>query len=221
MKNHSIQTSFFDEVIKNNNIDNKQKSIYAKLIYMRFEEVLTSSLPQSTKIIESCLENYIREFIIYGSKCEDMKNITFEFVKFLCDTKKINSRLLDECLKFEINELKLYLSSKSMRSVRFDFNRNYQLSKNCMIMKVRNDILHQTYEKRKQYILIYKDISSHDVFHMELTKVLYIILNRLRNNESLEKTLKIVCLKEKLDYTKVKPIIIDTLKTFCKSGIVR
>ena len=78
------QKDFFNTILSSNKNDNKNVEIYQELVYIRFEDVIKSSLPIFTASLESILlEQYIRLFISNGANTSFVWKIPFEFVTFL------------------------------------------------------------------------------------------------------------------------------------------
>ncbi|VAY87883.1 hypothetical protein MNB_ARC-1_562 [hydrothermal vent metagenome] len=217
-----IQKNFFNTVISQQNIDNKAIGIYQELIYLRFEDVIKSSFPIFVSVISNeILEKYIKKFVSFGANSPCVWKMPFEFKQFLEQNTSIVSRQYKEILEFESIQIKMYVSNINFRPTKFSWNRSYRLSPNAKIFKSNFNLLNkQDITLKTQYILIYKDINDHDIYYIEITKVMYHFFKYLRNFNSAKQSLKLASKKTNLNYNDVFDTMENTLARFAKNSIL-
>ena len=217
---YNIQKDFLEK-IKTPHTHNNNIEIYQELVFMRFDELIHSTLPLYCSIQKNyILEQNIQSFIIYGSKSPYIGKSIFEFYKFLQIKKLINSKLEQDILLFEINQLKLYTNQQTTRYSKFHWNKHFKLSRTAFILKSNYELINKTLAKQTQYILIYQDKNSFEIYNIAISKLLYTLLKLLKSNCSIEQTLKLVTKQQNLKFEDVKKIIEPTLIEFSKIGIV-
>ena len=216
-----IQKDFVSKVITNTNMNDERQSIYHELIFIQFESIITNALPLfCSQIQEELLSQYIYDFINYGSKTPFVWKIIFEFERFLIDTKRVKLKNLKDILIFELKEIKIYSLDKNIITSTFAWNKKYILNHNVHIMKSNIDIINQTFIKQKQYSLIYKSKDDFEVYHIDLSLLIFQFLSLLKSSINANNILKIVCRRLNLKFAEVKGILIDTLKMFTLNGII-
>jgi len=219
MQTLKTQKDFFCTITAPKFIPNDSIEIYQDLIFLRFEDVIKSSLPIFSSLIdEDILTNYIKGFISYGAKTAYVWKIPFEFGEFLINTNKITSKQYKDILKFELIQVKMYVSNDSFKYSKFNWNKRYRISSNAFILKTKANILNNN--KKEQYILIYKDFEDFEIYYIEITKVVYCFFKYLRNNHNAKQSLKLACKSCGLVYKDVKDIINTTLNNFSKNGLI-
>jgi hypothetical protein len=223
MTTYKIQKDFFDAIRSNEIIANEHISIYQKLIYIRFDDAIHSSLPNyCATLSDDILEYYIREFISYGANTFYIWKIPFEFKYFLFNFNKQLTHEQKEILEFETIQLKMYLEESYVGTRLFNWNKRYRLSHNGKIFLSKYNMLKKSFNQDDiQYILIYKNIKDYDIYYIEITKVMYYLLKNLRNNHTILDALRLACGKTILRYNEVKKVIYSTLVDFHKNKIIR
>ena len=219
MQTPKTQKDFFHTVTSQDIIPNDAIQIYQELIFLRFEDVIKSSLPiYTSSISEDILTNYIKEFISYGAKSAYVWKIPFEFSNFLKLTNKISLKKSKDILKFELIQIKIYVSNENLKSSKFNWNKKYRISSNAYAFKTKSNILNNN--NKEQFILIYKNFVDFEVYYIEITKVVYFFFRYLRNNHNAKSSLRLACKCCRLVYDDVKPIITSTLNNFAKNGLI-
>ena len=221
MMPYNLQKEFCNIIKDSTTSDNKNIAIYQELVFMRFDELLKSSLPLYCSIQEqSILTKNIQDFIIYGAKSPYIGKTIFEFYNFLETKKLIKLKLEKDILLFELNQLKLFTISSITRNSKFGWNKHLKLSKSTFVFKSNYELINQTFVNQIQYILIYQDKNDFEIYSIEISKFLYQLLKLLKSNCSIEQTLKLVTKQQNLKFNDVKKIIEPTLIDFTKNGIL-
>lgn len=216
-----IQKEFINNIISNTNMTDEKQSIYHELVFIQFESIITNALPLfCSQIEDKILNDYIYDFINYGSKSPYVWKTIFEFEKFLIDTKRLKSKDLKDILICELKEIKIYSLSKKVNSSSFSWDKRYLLSQDVHIIQSNTDIVNQTFEKTKQYSLIYKDKNDFEVYHIDISQLIYKVLVLLKSNTTTHQILKLVCRRLNMKFETVKDILTDTLNKFTLNGIL-
>jgi hypothetical protein len=217
---YNIQNEFLKDIINNTQSNNPNKNIYGELVKLRFSEVIKSTFPIYVSYTENkILEKQIANFIIYGSHTTYVWQISYEFIEYLLKTNQINN-IQKEILNFEKEQIKIYISNKHIKSKIINQKRAYRLSANACILKHNYNIIEQTFEKKTNYILIYKNIDDLDVYHVSLTKFMYIFLNKLRNNNTIENIIKQITKQMNINYIESYKVSFMLIKNLVKDGII-
>lgn len=221
MKEFEIQKEFFDSARSLREKSSSDIDIYEELIYIRFYDVISSCYPIFTKLIgENQLGELVKSFIKDKPGDPYIWNSPKEFLGFLKKSGLVTSKKELEVLKFELIELKLYLTNRRVKRSRFSWKKRLKISHNAAIEKVLyKPFDNDSFEKGKTCILIYLNLESNEVYHFTITPYMYIFLKLLRDNTPL-KALKIVnrrfCIKDK----KSKKILEEGLKFLAQNGIL-
>jgi len=221
MNPYDIQNNFFKEVTTSTHIDNDYISIYSELVNFRIVEVIQSTYPIFVSYIgKDKLNELVTAFIIYGSKTPYVWQISNEFILFLINQYGI-SKIQKEILLFEQKQILIYVLNKDVKSKKMNTNRRYKLSKNASIQIHNFNIIERNFDKvDKQYILIYKNIEDYDVYHITISKFLYVFLKNLRNNNTLEKAQQIASKQCGIKFDDAKEISFNVINNFINTGII-
>jgi hypothetical protein len=220
MTPYDIQNKFISTLLNDNLIENKNIKIYQELISFRFNEVLKSTFPIFTNYIDTNkLEYLIKEFISYGSKTPYVWMMALEFKEFLNNQKDI-TLLEKQILYFELKQITIYVDNSNIRVSKISYKKSYRLSKNCAIIVNDYDILNQTFNKQKQYILIYKNKLDYQVYHLEISKFLYYFFKYQKGNNSIKKAIYFASKRSNIEYKDAINIAKDTIENFINDGIL-
>lgn len=221
MKAFDIQKEFLNDIIGEENLNNKNKYIYHDLVYFRFYEVLKNSLPIYFEYIKE--ENFtilVKEFISYGAKTTYVWKIIFEFYEFLLKTKKI-PKIQKQILIFEIQQIKIYASSNRLKAKKYSTKRYYRLNPNIFLQIHNFDIVNQTFENINQtYYLIYKNIDDFDVYYLEISKFLYYFLKYQKANNNINKAIKLASKRANINYNDALSVSKMVINNFINSTIL-
>ena len=212
-----VQKDFFNQTISQTSTKNQNISIYQELVFMRFEEVIKSSLPIfSNYISKERLTSLTKEFINYGSKSSFIYKVPFEF---FCYLKKYNQicKKEKELLEFETKQIKIYISNKKIKSSKYNPKKRYKLCLNTNITKTSYNILNTN--DKIQYILTYKSIENFDIYYIQITKTMYLFLKLLRNI-TIKKAIKLISKHKNIKYKELEAILLPVVKNFITKGIL-
>jgi len=211
------QKDLFNQILSQKSTKDERISIYQELVFMRFEEVIKSSLPIfSNSISKNKLTKLIKEFISYGAKSYFVYKVPFEFFDYL---KKYNliSKKEKELLEFESKQIKIYTANKKTRATKYSQKKQYKLSQNANITKTSYNILNTN--DKTQYILTYKDNDNYGIYYIQITETLYLFLKLLRN-KTIKKAIKLISKHKNIKYKELEEILLIAVKNFATKGII-
>jgi len=203
-----IQRNFFDDIMGSDTFEDN-RSVYQEIVYDQFEETLRSALPLFTKSIErSQLQHYIKEFMGYGAKSPFIWNMSIEFAGYI--RTQLKSVKVKEQLCFDTTQTKLYMHPHRMRpSSKKSKERKVALSKTAVSLKLE-----------KNYFVIYKNRFDNEVYILEITKTLSLLLKLLKNRYPFTKTVRLVSKQAAISYPKLLPLLRQVRDDFYAKGIL-
>ena len=82
------------------------------------------------------------------------------------------------------------------------------------------DIINETFQATKQYVLIYKNPIDFQVYHLEISAFLYYFFKYQRGTNTINQAIKFASKRVNISYKDAKEISINTIKNFVKDGIL-
>lgn len=211
-----IQKKFFDNLInQDKDFKNFPISIYQKLIYDRYYEVLSNSFPLFCEYIdEAVFSESIKLFIKNTPQTPFMWQIPNDYRKLMKKLSFFDNKFLYELLYFDWIEIELYMKEyKSKKSKKFSFNSCYKLFKSARIKRFKYDIINKKYEqKRKNFVIIYYDFDSNEVLYREINLLIYLLLKNLSEKKTINNILKEICFEHEIDFKEAKKVLKGPLK---------
>ena len=215
MKTLDIQKDFFQTALGAKQESNRYLKVYQELVFIRYFEVIKNSLPNFSQT-NSNLEELVKEFIKCGSKEMLVWRIPYEFFKFVKQNRLVCKKE-QELIKYELAQLSLYVKNCKIKTKKFNWRKNYKLSKSVKLFKSNFDLLNRG---EKSYILIFKAKDDYKIYSLEITKIIYSLLKIMQNsNFSANRALKIVCNLNNINFKDSKKLLTPTLENFAKVGI--
>lgn len=212
-----VQERFFDTLIEQKNgFEKTQIGIYQKLVYMRYEEVIRTSLPLFIKeISQKEFENSIIKFMKDTPNTPFVWQIPKDYMKFVKKEKLFNDRkYLYELIYYDWIEVELYMKEyKFKKQKRFSFDEVYNFSKSARIKKFKYDIIGQKpQEKRDNYLAIYYDFGTNDIIYRQINQLIYELFKRLNKKQTIGEVLKELCIENEIDFKEAKEFLKQALK---------
>ena len=212
----SIEKRFFDNLLnQEENFDNTAINVYQKLVFMRYLEVIKNSFPLFEKHIdEDFLEESIRTFMKNTPSTPFVWQIPNDYRKFVKKNKLFNDKkYLYELLYYDWIEIEIYMKEyKFKKQKKFSYKENYTLSKSARISRFKYDIVNTDYKtKRENFLVIYYDFETHDVIFREINQLIYVLIQRLNKNQSINTVLKQLCKENDIDFKEAKTILKEPL----------
>lgn len=218
MLEKEIQKRFFELAMNKNIATNSQIATYQNLVWHRFDELLSESLPESKKLIDEVKWNrLITDFILSSPSSFLIWQATDEFVKFVNKSTKKHS-IFNDMLSYENAQILCYQAITLASHEEFDLNKKYSLSNSAKILKL-NYRVHDNLKKQQICLLLYRNEEDDSVNFTEITEFMYEFLNSLKN-KSIQTALKSICKQYGLDFKASKDVIFDALNEFCKNGVI-
>lgn len=204
----NAKRNFFDDIMGTQTFED-ERSVYQELVYDQFEDVLRNALPLFTENLSgSQLKCYILEFMKHGAKSPFIWQMSSEFAEFI--NPNLHSKQLKEQLLFDTTQTKLYMHSHTMRqSSKIPKNRSVTLSKTAYSLRLG-----------EKYFVIYKDRFDREVYILETTKTIYLLLKLLRNRYPFAKTLRLVSKQIAIAYPQLYPLLAQVRDDFYTKGIL-
>ena len=207
-----IQSKFFDSLInQEEGHENSSISVYQKLVYLRYEDVIKNAFPLFIEnISEKELENSILCFMRNTPKSPFVWKIPNLYRKFVKKNSFFdNKKYLYELLYFDWIEIKLCMKEyKDKKSKPFSYKKSYTLSNSVKIKGFEFDIINKEFDKeRENYLIVYYDFDIDEVVYREVNPVIYFLLKSLGKNLSINKYLKKLCNENEIDFKEAKKLL--------------
>lgn len=211
-----VQDRFFNILIdQKNEFQGTPISVYQKLVYMRFEEVIKNTLPLFIdEISHNELQDSIEKFMKDTPETPFVWQIPNDYRKFVKKNKIFNDRkYLYELMFYDWVEVEIYMKEyKFKKSKKFSFNEVYSISKSTRIKRFQYDIIGNKYkEKRENFLTIYYDFQTHDVLYREINQLIYILFQRLNKKLTIGEVLKELCKENEIDFKEAKKLLKEPL----------
>jgi len=212
-----VEDRFFDIITnQKDNPSSNAYGVYQKLVYYRFEEIIKNTFPEFIKhISENKLEESIYAFLKNPPSTPFVWQIANDYRKFV---KKNNffkkKKFIYELLYFDWIEVKIQMKEyKKIRKKDFSWQDSYLLSASCRIKQFEYDIINKDYKnKRENFLIIYNNFKIDEVVFREINQFLFVLLQRINEKESIEKTLNLLCIENEVDLNEAKQIFEEALK---------
>ena len=207
-----IQDRFFDILMdQKKGFEGTALNVYQKLVYMRYEEVIKTSLPLFAKHIgEAELEDAIKVFMKNSPETPFVWKIPNDFRKFTKKNKLFKDRkYLYELMYYDWVEIELYMKEyKIDKQKKFKFKNSYSLTQSARIKKFTYDIIGNNFtDKKENYVVVYHDFDSEDVIYREINPLIYFILKNLNEKENFEEVLRTICEENEIDLEEAKALL--------------
>lgn len=212
-----VQDRFFD-IISNqkDNPNNSAYSVYQKLVFYRFEEIVKTTFIEFSKYISDAeLERSIYEFIKNPPSTPFVWQIANDYRKFVKKQKLFHKqKYLYELLYFDWIEVEIYMKEyKKIKKAKFSWDDSYLLSPWSRLKKCNYDIINKNYEtKRENFLIIYYDYKSDDVLFREINQFIYTLVKKGNRRDSISKTLEFLCNENDIDFNEAKEVLEEPLK---------
>lgn len=218
MLEKEIQKRFFELVINKNIEANNGIKTYQNLIWHRFDELVSESLPESKKLIDEAKWNkLITAFILSSPSSFLIWQATDEFVKFVNNSTKKHT-IFNDMLNYENAQILCYQAVTTTCSKEIDLDKKYSISNSAKLLKL-NYRVHDNNKKSHTFLLLYRNEKEDCVNFLEITEFMYEFLNSLKN-KSIQTTLKSICKQYGLDFKSSQDVIFGALNEFCKNGVI-
>ena len=173
------------------------QAIYQKLIFYRFEETLKNLASRFCSLAsEPELENSLQLFIAHSSPPALVWQIIDLYRKFIKKQKLFHHKkyiydvLLLECLQLDI----LMQEKPPLRTQSFAWQNTYKLAKWAKVARLSYSITSKDVERKEQnFLLVYYDFITHNVFCRSIDDFFYFLLKRLDKSLSLEQCIYWLC----------------------------
>ncbi|WP_456392724.1 HvfC/BufC family peptide modification chaperone [Nitratifractor sp.] len=202
-------------------------SIYKKLIYYRYEDVLAGTYPRYRAMLnEKKWKRLVEAYISTGIRTPYLWQMPEAFVDFASKREKKRKRLLQDLLWFEWIELELMMEPECDKgSNNFDFEASYKLGRCSRLKKLRYPVIYEDEsletlkeEKGKYPLLLYRE--KNEIRWEILTPYLYKLLKRCDGTRSLKKIVKSLAKEYGIGVKESKKVLKKVLKEYIKSGIL-
>ncbi|MBU3014326.1 putative DNA-binding domain-containing protein [Poseidonibacter lekithochrous] len=220
-----VQNRFFDIISdQKNNPNNSAYSVYQKLVFNRYEEIVKSTFIEFSKYVsEHELEKSIYEFLKNPPSTPFVWQIANDYRKFVKKQKLFHNRkYLYELLYFDWIEVEIYMKEyKKIKKSKFSWDNSYLLAPWSRIKKCNFDIINKNHEtKRENFLIIYYDYKSDDVLFREINQFIYTLIKKANKKESISKTLESLCKENEIDFNEAKEILYEPLKELLLSKAI-
>lgn len=217
MVEKDIQNRFFNVLMtQEEGFENSAISVYQKLVYIRYEELIKNTFVEFCKhISEIELEKAIKLFMKETPKSEFVWKMANDFRKFVKKQKLFHDRkYLYDLLYFDWIEVEIYMYQyKDFKSSKFSWKKAYILNKSARLKLFKYDILNRDFSKEKEtYTLIYYDFEDDEVKFREINPVIYFLLETLNKKVSISKHLKEICKNNEIEYKEAKKVLTTPLQ---------
>ncbi len=211
-----VQIRFLDNLLdQNKKFESSPISIYQRLVFQRYEEVLRNSFPLFIKEVdEELFENSIKDFMKETPSTPFLWKVPKDYIKFVKRNKLFNKqKYLYELLYFDWIEIEIYMREyKFSKKKRFSYKDTYKLSKSARIKKFKYDILNKEYTiRRENFLVIYYDFETNEVIYREINPLIYELLDRLNKKQTIGKILKEICIENEIDFKEAKKLLKEPL----------
>lgn len=220
-----IENRFFEIITKQKeNPSSNAYKIYQKLVYYRFEEIIHNTFPEFIKYISlDELETTIFEFMKEPPTTPYVWQIANDYRKFVEKENYFKNReYLNELLFFDWIEVELtmYEYKNITNSSLFSWKNKYKLSKSARLKECFFDIIKKEYKnKRNNFLIIYFDFYSKEVYFREINQFLYVLLQRLNTKNTIEEVLKELCIENEINLKEAKKILEEPLIELFKNKV--
>lgn len=207
-----VQIRFLDNLLdQNKKFESSPISIYQRLVFQRYEEVLRNSFPLFIKEVdEELFENSIKDFMKETPSTPFLWKVPKDYIKFVKRNKLFNKqKYLYELLYFDWIEIEIYMREyKFSKKKKFSYKDTYKLSESARIKKFKYDILNKEYTiRRENFLVIYYDFETNEVIYREINPLIYELLDRLNKKQTIGKILKEICLENEIDFKEAKKLL--------------
>ncbi|WP_321469336.1 putative DNA-binding domain-containing protein [Halarcobacter sp.] len=211
-----VQIRFLDNLLdQNKKFESSPISIYQRLVFQRYEEVLRNSFPLFIKEVdEELFENSIKDFMKETPSTPFLWKVPKDYIKFVKRNKLFNKqKYLYELLYFDWIEIEIYMREyKFSKKKKFSYKDTYKLSESARIKKFKYDILNKEYTiRRENFLVIYYDFETNEVIYREINPLIYELLDRLNKKQTIGKILKEICLENEIDFKEAKKLLKEPL----------
>lgn len=213
MKNEIFWMENFIEIIKYQKHTPKKFKIYQDMVFFRYYETLKNIFPiLSSKLGNKLFTKLIKEFITKNNYTPYIYNIAYDFVVFVNQQNlKPKHPYIEDLLWFELSEFELLrenFKNTNQTNPKFIRQISYNIHKNDFKTKTQN------------YLILYYDFKTNQVFFEEITKFTFELLN-LMQTIPYTKALQIQAQTYDLEYNKLKKITDKLVKTLGKKHILK
>ncbi|WP_321313611.1 putative DNA-binding domain-containing protein [Halarcobacter sp.] len=211
-----VQIRFLDNLLdQSKKFESSPISIYQRLVFQRYEEVLRNSFPLFIKEVdEELFENSIKDFMKKTPSTPFLWKVPKDYIKFVKRNKLFNKqKYLYELLYLDWIEIEIYMREyKFSKKKRFSYKDTYKLSKSARIKKFKYDILNKEYTiRRENFVVIYYDFETNEVVYREINHLIYELLKRLVKKQEIGKILRELCLENEIDFKEAKKLLKEPL----------
>lgn len=219
-----VQDRFFNILIdQKKGFQGTPISVYQKLVYTRFEEVIKNSLPLFIdEISQNELQSSIEKFMKDTPDTPFVWQIPNDYRKFVKKNKIFKGRdYLYELMYYDWIEVEIYMKEyKFKKEKKFLYDESYKLSKSARIKRFQYDIIGQDYKnKRENFVTIYYDFQSHDVLFREINQLIYVLFQKLNRKQTIGEVLKKLCKENEIDFKEAKKLLKEPLKELYKNKV--
>lgn len=196
--------------------DERGLKAYKFLVFYRFFEVLSNAYPIFFSMVDiKRFEKIVYKFMQSGATSNVMWKVPNEFRKFVKKQKHFREfKYIDDLLWFEWIEVKLLMKSKKSEiKSTFHWKQKYALNSSAVIRKLKYKVFEAgSYDQRDEYFLLaYYDFDEKKVYYREISKVLYLFLEKLHTC-GLKKAIKSIAELTGEDTKAVKDFFQNTLE---------
>lgn len=212
-----LQERFLDNLLnQEKSFENSPISVYQKLVFQRYEEVLKNSFPLFIKEVdEKLFESSIKEFMKDTPNTPFLWKVPKDYLDFVEKNKLFSKeKYLYELLYFDWIEIEIYMKEyKFSKEKKFSYKDTFKLSKSARIKKFKYDILNKQYTtKRENFVVIYYDFESNEIIYREINPLIYKLLDSLDKTHTIGETLKELCLENDIEFKEAKKLLKEPLK---------
>lgn len=212
-----IQERFFDNIInQKQSFESSPISIYQKLVFQRYEEVLKNAFPLFLNEIEKELfDESIKAFMKDTPSTAFLWKVPKDYIKFVKKNLLFDKKeYLYELLFFDWIEIELYMKEYKLKEdEKFTYKNSYKLSESARVRRFKYDIINKNYkEKRENFLVIYYDFQTHDIVYREINQLIFELLKNIDKKGSLKDTLRRLCLKNDIAYKEAKKLLQEPLE---------
>ncbi len=204
---------------QNNPIDT-----YKALIYHRYYEVITQTMPRFCAHIDAdTLREAIEKLIAQGVKSPYIWQLPEAFARYVIDeTSWLQTRpFLADMLWYETTQIALWMGIDAKPPIEeFAWEKRYTLSSSARIALLKHAVFEVEREEETGAfaLLLYYDFAEHEVQFMQITPFAYALLEELEG--TLESALERVCALYDVELEEARPVITPLLAQWAHQGVL-
>lgn len=216
----------FLEMVTNqkNNHPSNAYSIYQKLVFFRYEEIIKNTFPEYIKYISTkSLHDSIFEFMKNPPSTPFVWQIANDYRKFVKKAKLFeDKKYLYELLYFDWIEVEIMMKEYKNKKIKeFSWNNSYKLASSARIKKFKYDIINKDFEsKRENFLIIYYDFNKDEVLFREINQFIYVLIKNFNKNKTLVQTLKKLCKENDINLEEAKELLSSPLQELISTNTI-